>query len=291
MKLFQVALLLLVQLSPFVHGNSEADNKCVIPESGIVGVPDNTAKLTKCVQEGKGITFDLKAMYDAKAAKTTVEISITEAAFINSYIKLTNGDNIPESEVPLLFTMSKTKMSGTSSLEFGIKETLFKLPPKSSISIVDSQMTISLTSDSFYMFTFHGLQLVTKSSIEIARNVITMECTGCEGTGVFRLRQGKTESPGMVISGESSFTVKDNKITMNGNTRYRALTQRVWYQYKTPLTVSGSSTYTWASNVISMVGSTERILNQHVWNLYSDSVVTISESSTFAWSMNSISMN
>eukprot|EP00758_Cryptobia_borreli_P017764 Tbor_TRINITY_DN6221_c4_g2::TRINITY_DN6221_c4_g2_i12::g.2044::m.2044 len=255
MKLFQVALLLLVQLSPFVHGNSEADNKCVIPESGIVGVPDNTAKLTKCVQEGKGITFDLKAMYDAKAAKTTVEISITEAAFINSYIKLTNGDSIPESQVPLLFTMSKTKMSGESSLEFGTEKKLFTLPPKSSISIVDSQLTISSTTEDYnaYMFTFYSLQLVTKSSIEIARNVITMECKECESMTVFRLRPVEPESPGMVISGESRFTVKDNKITMKGDNTGNSLTQYVWYQYKTPLTVSGTSTYTWASNIISMV--------------------------------------
>eukprot|EP00758_Cryptobia_borreli_P017776 Tbor_TRINITY_DN6221_c4_g6::TRINITY_DN6221_c4_g6_i1::g.2035::m.2035 len=101
MKLFQLALLLLVQLSPiFVHGKVETVPvyECAKPQTESVTVSNAGAQLTKgCEQRGNDITFDLKAMYAAaarKAPKTPVEISITEAAFINSYIKLTKAHDI-----------------------------------------------------------------------------------------------------------------------------------------------------------------------------------------------------
>eukprot|EP00758_Cryptobia_borreli_P014442 Tbor_TRINITY_DN5922_c2_g1::TRINITY_DN5922_c2_g1_i1::g.18618::m.18618 len=114
-----------------------------------------------------------------KAAKTTVVISITEAVFINSYIKLINSHLIPDdyTQEPLLFTMNKSRMNGNSKLEFGSQHRQFRMPPNSSILIIDSNLTISSTVCGS-MFIFHCFQLETNSSIEISRNVITMECNG-----------------------------------------------------------------------------------------------------------------
>eukprot|EP00758_Cryptobia_borreli_P015252 Tbor_TRINITY_DN6004_c0_g2::TRINITY_DN6004_c0_g2_i1::g.10174::m.10174 len=64
-----------------------------------------------CVMEGVEVTFDVKAMYEAAAKAfhlTAVVINITEAAFIDSYIKLVNADSIPDAlitDMPLQFTM------------------------------------------------------------------------------------------------------------------------------------------------------------------------------------------
>eukprot|EP00758_Cryptobia_borreli_P011733 Tbor_TRINITY_DN5688_c3_g1::TRINITY_DN5688_c3_g1_i1::g.9391::m.9391 len=165
MKLFRFALLLLVQLSPIlVHGNGEADYECKGALNEDQTVTSTNAKLINgCVLNGKGITFDIGAMYKAAARKTpqptAVVIDITDADFINSYIKLTKAHDIHIDAGPLLFTMSKSTMSGTSSLEFGDKETLFMMPANSRISIVDSQLTFTstITAAEFhaYMFTFH----------------------------------------------------------------------------------------------------------------------------------------
>eukprot|EP00758_Cryptobia_borreli_P011737 Tbor_TRINITY_DN5688_c3_g1::TRINITY_DN5688_c3_g1_i8::g.9405::m.9405 len=156
MKLFRFALLLLVQLSPIlVHGNGEADYECKGALNEDQTVTSTNAKLINgCVLNGKGITFDIGAMYKAAARKTpqptAVVIDITDADFTDSTIKLINAEGIPSdinTQVPLLFTMSNSNMKGTSKLEFGEKgekgkDKLFKLPPRSTLRIIDSHLTI-----------------------------------------------------------------------------------------------------------------------------------------------------
>eukprot|EP00758_Cryptobia_borreli_P015253 Tbor_TRINITY_DN6004_c0_g2::TRINITY_DN6004_c0_g2_i3::g.10194::m.10194 len=94
--------------------------------------------------------------------------------------------------------MIGSKMTGTSNLVFGNKDKPFKLPPNSRIRIIDSELTTSYTdTDIPVMFTFHRLQLVTDSSIEITRNVITVGCEGCANMDVF-------VPTGMIVSGGSS---------------------------------------------------------------------------------------
>eukprot|EP00758_Cryptobia_borreli_P015255 Tbor_TRINITY_DN6004_c0_g3::TRINITY_DN6004_c0_g3_i2::g.10179::m.10179 len=104
MKIFRFALLILVQLSPiFVHINGEAvpEYKCVEEHTtGQITVSTfGVAKLSKgCVLSGNGITFDIKAMYEAasKTPKNPVVIDISGSHFINSFIGLMNARDIPD---------------------------------------------------------------------------------------------------------------------------------------------------------------------------------------------------
>eukprot|EP00758_Cryptobia_borreli_P015247 Tbor_TRINITY_DN6004_c0_g1::TRINITY_DN6004_c0_g1_i4::g.10175::m.10175 len=291
MKLFEFAILLLVQLSPIyvpVYGEAVSNYICQTPQSSDVTVRDAGAQLTKgCALNSNDIKFDIKAMYGKDPTKTSVKINISEADFLNSYIKLINSDNIPDTQVPLLFTMSKSNMKGTFGLEFGSDGKVFKMPPNSRISIVDSKLDFSKTiSDEMsYLFTFHGLQLVTSSSMEIAHNVITMECTGCDGVVIFNIPEGIE----MMISNKSSFSLHGNTITMKGQrNRDSNIMQSVWLQITSPLTVSQSSNYTWAMNNISMDVNNVKSTRQIPWHGFSS--ITISILSRFIFETNRILM-
>eukprot|EP00758_Cryptobia_borreli_P014445 Tbor_TRINITY_DN5922_c2_g3::TRINITY_DN5922_c2_g3_i3::g.18622::m.18622 len=307
MELFRIALLLLVQLSPIfghVEGVTVPGYECKSKEESSLFIQRADAYLTKgCVfgntTTGSGIMFDIGAMYRDAAAepikktpptpKNSVVISITEAEFINSFISLVNAHRIPnvDTQVPLQFTMIKTKMSGKSTIDLGTYNQIFKLPPNSRIRISESQLTISSTGSS-ELFQFFGLQLVTDSSIEITNNVITMACDGCDKMAVFILRDGP-----MIISGKSSFTLQNNTISMNGQTSDQGeLEQCVWYQDRqSSLTISQTSTYTWASNTINMVAhNVKDVLKQQIWFLDSQSSLTISGSSIYTWAFNIISI-
>eukprot|EP00758_Cryptobia_borreli_P014997 Tbor_TRINITY_DN5979_c3_g3::TRINITY_DN5979_c3_g3_i1::g.18570::m.18570 len=135
MELFRISMLLLVLLSPIffhVYGAALSDYECKgIKSSTTETVNTASAKLTiGCVMNGGGIKFDLKTMYEAARKNpkpTSVVIDISEAIFSNSYIKLINAHLIPNDiitqAIPLQFTMSNSKMSGTSMIEFGHKGT------------------------------------------------------------------------------------------------------------------------------------------------------------------------
>eukprot|EP00758_Cryptobia_borreli_P014996 Tbor_TRINITY_DN5979_c3_g1::TRINITY_DN5979_c3_g1_i3::g.18573::m.18573 len=295
MKIFQYAVLLLVQLSPiFVLGNGEAvpEYKCTQEETNNVTVKDASAQLTVgCVLKGKEITFDLKAMYEAAARKdpkpSAVVIDITQASFTDSYVKLINADEITgdiTTQIPLLFTVNKSKMTGTSNLEFGTVDHLFVLPPHSRITIIDSELTISTEND-HEIFTFHSLQLITGSSIDITRNVITMECKKNAVSSVF------VATGTIIISDKSSFTLRDNKITLHAHEGHN-FEQYVWYRKPNSLlTISEGSTYKWISNIISLVGyDVTDQLRQYVWSQNSASPLEISKNSIFTWTSNIISM-
>eukprot|EP00758_Cryptobia_borreli_P009318 Tbor_TRINITY_DN5469_c0_g1::TRINITY_DN5469_c0_g1_i8::g.25313::m.25313 len=296
MEIFRVALLLLLQLSPtFVHINGEVvpEYTCTTKQTSGVTVNSATAKLTEgCVLDGTvaghiRITFDLDAMYKAAASKTTnnpktpVTIDITDAVFIRSDLILSNADSIPEvgTPRPLQFTMIKTKINqkGRIYLSLGDEDKTFKLPPESRIRITESKMTISDTGISeSSLFSFRSLELVGESSVEIADNEITMECKKCNTMAVFDLQR---KSP-MTISGKSSFTIRNNNITMKGSNNIGSLVQSVWYQDSTsPLTISKNSNYTWLWNRISMDGHNVKEMMQYVW--YTASPITISTSCHF----------
>eukprot|EP00758_Cryptobia_borreli_P009854 Tbor_TRINITY_DN5517_c3_g1::TRINITY_DN5517_c3_g1_i1::g.12569::m.12569 len=296
MKLFRFAMLLLVQLSPiFVHVNGEAvpEYKCNKEEIKGVVVKDASAQLTKgCVIKDVEIAFDLKAMYEAAAKKnpkaTAVVIGITEAVFIDSHIMLFNADGIPgdiNTQVPLQFTMSKCNIKGSTKLEFGIEDSPIKLPPYSRIRIADSELAISTTETNHNIFTFHGLQLVTGSSLEISSNVITMAHEGYSNIAVF------VSNGPMIISGKSSFTVQSNNITLTGHKGTNCY-HYVWYtSQNSPLTITESSIYTWKSNNISIVGYefTEKLM-QYVWAQSDKSPLEITKNSIFTWTSNIIRM-
>eukprot|EP00758_Cryptobia_borreli_P011734 Tbor_TRINITY_DN5688_c3_g1::TRINITY_DN5688_c3_g1_i4::g.9395::m.9395 len=249
------------------NSNTIKDYKCTSPQYLDNTVLSSSAKLTRgCVLNNSGITFHIRAMYEGiqhntNTPKTPVVIGISETTFINSYIKIIDVNDTPDDIIstygPLLFTMSKSNISGSSKIEFGSEKKILKLPPHSLLRIIDSYLSISsntvVISPESYIFIFYNIELVTSSTIDISHNIIIMECKICSTAAVFYIPRNSN----MKISNMSSFTLRDNNITMRGHsnealTKY--ISQYVWYQSQnSPLSISHSSSYKWEYNIITMI--------------------------------------
>eukprot|EP00758_Cryptobia_borreli_P017709 Tbor_TRINITY_DN6216_c3_g1::TRINITY_DN6216_c3_g1_i4::g.2308::m.2308 len=214
MKIIRFALLILVQLSPiFVHINGDVvpEYKCDKEQTEDITVSAfGVAKLSKgCVLKNIGIEFDIKAMYAAvsKTPKNPVVIDISGSHFINSFIRVMNAKDISDLNTrgPLLFTMDKAVLTGITTLDIGGRRQLFKIPPHSRITIINSEMTKSVTAGSIDILMFDSLELVTNCSLEIANNVINMKSEGGNFMSVLQIA-----GSGMKISDKSSFTLRNN---------------------------------------------------------------------------------